>query len=134
MFWVAQVRVQFRFQTAFNHRFGQFFEQATFPQDVLGRLVLFDQFINQFTSNGHLFLLKIKLLLVQVLTIYTNYFTLSFVRLFRQSWPGLRHTKSPTFSMRNKFILQRGGYQFYTQVLPLTKKKIYVLKVAIDDF
>lgn len=31
LFWRAQVRVQFCFQAAFNNRFGQLFEQATFP-------------------------------------------------------------------------------------------------------
>jgi hypothetical protein len=40
MFGVAQVGVQFGFQTAFNDGFGQFFEQATFPQNILGCLVL----------------------------------------------------------------------------------------------
>jgi hypothetical protein len=53
MFWIAQMRLQFRFQTAFNHGFSQFFEQAPFPQDVLGRLVVFEQFIKQFASKSH---------------------------------------------------------------------------------
>src|SRR6266700_2437060 len=35
----------------------QFFEQATFPKNVLGCLILCEQFINQFTSNGHPLLL-----------------------------------------------------------------------------
>ncbi len=51
-------------------------QHTSFSQDILGGLVIFEQFINQFASNGHLFLL-VKLLLVQLLTIYTNYFTLS---------------------------------------------------------
>jgi hypothetical protein len=53
MFWVAQVRVEFRFQATFQLCPGQFFEQATFSQDVLGILVLFEQFINQFGPNSH---------------------------------------------------------------------------------
>jgi hypothetical protein len=36
MFGVAQVRIQFRFQAAFNHGFGQFFEQAPLAQDYRG--------------------------------------------------------------------------------------------------
>lgn len=47
------MRVQLRFQAAFNHRFGQFFEQPTLAQDVLGGLLRFEQFVNQFASNGH---------------------------------------------------------------------------------
>ncbi|SRR6266487_2510581 len=35
----------------------QFCEQATFPKHVLGCLILCEQFINQFTSNGHPLLL-----------------------------------------------------------------------------
>ncbi len=42
MFGVAQVAVQFRFQAAFNHRFGQFFKETPFAQDILGRLVVFE--------------------------------------------------------------------------------------------
>jgi hypothetical protein len=42
MFGVAQVGVEFRFQTAFYHRFGQFFEQTPFSQDVLRLLILFE--------------------------------------------------------------------------------------------
>jgi hypothetical protein len=57
MFGVAQVRVQFGFQAAFDHCLGQFFEQAAFSQDVLGCLVLFEQFINEFASNSHPLLL-----------------------------------------------------------------------------
>jgi hypothetical protein len=76
MFGVAQVGIQFGFQAAFNHGFGQFFEQAPFSQDVLRRLIIFEQFINQFASNGHLFLL-LQLLVVQLRTIYTNYYTVS---------------------------------------------------------
>ena len=45
MLGVAQVGVQFRFQAAFNHHFSQFFEQAAFTQDILGRGILFEQFI-----------------------------------------------------------------------------------------
>jgi MinD-like ATPase involved in chromosome partitioning or flagellar assembly len=40
-------------KAAFDHRLGQLFEQSVFSQDVLGSLILFEQFINQFTSNGH---------------------------------------------------------------------------------
>ena len=36
MFGIAQMAVQFRFQAAFNHGFGQFFEQATFSPSRLG--------------------------------------------------------------------------------------------------
>ncbi len=77
MFWVAQMRVEFGFQAAFDHRLGEFFKQATFAQDVLWPLVILQQFIDQFASNGHLFLLIVQLLVVQVLTIYTNYYTVS---------------------------------------------------------
>jgi hypothetical protein len=56
MFGVAQMRVQFRFQAAFNYRFGQFFQQATFPENVLGCVVIFEQFIDQLASNPHGFL------------------------------------------------------------------------------
>jgi hypothetical protein len=52
MFGIAQVCVKFGFQAAFNHGFGQFFEQSTFAQDVLGCLILFEQFINQFASDS----------------------------------------------------------------------------------
>jgi hypothetical protein len=57
MFWIAKVRVEFRFQATFKHCLGQFFEQATFSQDVLGILVLFEQSINQFGPNSHAVLL-----------------------------------------------------------------------------
>src|SRR5215470_1531558 len=78
IFGVAQVRVQFGFQATLNHRFGQFFEQATFPQHILGCLVVLEQFINQFASYGHASLLsKIQVLCVQALTISTNYCTVS---------------------------------------------------------
>jgi hypothetical protein len=78
VFWVAQMRVEFGFQAALNHRFRQFFEQATFSRDILGCLILFEQFINQFASYGHSSLLeKIQVLFVQALTIYTNWFTVS---------------------------------------------------------
>jgi hypothetical protein len=52
----ALVRIQFRFEAAFNHGFGQFFEQAPFTQDILGLVVIFQQFIYQFASNRHGFL------------------------------------------------------------------------------
>jgi hypothetical protein len=47
-------------------------EQAPFSQDILGRLILFEQFINQCASDGHVLLLVFLLLMVQVLTSYTN--------------------------------------------------------------
>ena len=47
------------------------------PRMVLGLLVVLEQFIDQFASNGHLLLLIMQLLVVQVLTIYTNYYTVS---------------------------------------------------------
>jgi hypothetical protein len=47
-------------------------EQAPFPQDILGSLVIFQQFIDQFASDGHFLLLFITFSLVQLLTIYTN--------------------------------------------------------------
>jgi hypothetical protein len=50
MFLVAQMGIQFRFQTAFDHGPGQFFEQTAFSQDVLGSFIVFEQFINQFAS------------------------------------------------------------------------------------
>jgi hypothetical protein len=34
MLGVAQVALQFRLQAPFDHRFGQFFEQSSFAQDV----------------------------------------------------------------------------------------------------
>src|SRR2546421_6043173 len=45
--------VEFRLQAAFDHGFGQFFEQATFSQDVLGMFIIFEQFIDQFAPNSH---------------------------------------------------------------------------------
>ena len=60
MFGVSQVHIQFRFQTTFDHGFSQFFEQPTFSQQVLGIFIVFEQFINQFASDGHLFLLLAK--------------------------------------------------------------------------
>ncbi len=69
MFGVAQVRVQFRLQATLDHGFGQFLELATFSQNVLGLVVILEQFIDQFASNGHFFLLIVQLLLVQVMAI-----------------------------------------------------------------
>ena len=55
----------------------QFFEEATFPQNILGRLVIFQQFIDQFASDGHVLLLVFIVSIAQALTIYTNYYTVS---------------------------------------------------------
>jgi hypothetical protein len=52
-------------------------EQASFSQDLLRRLVLFEPFINQFASDGHALLLLLVLSMVQVLTIDTNHYTVS---------------------------------------------------------
>jgi hypothetical protein len=54
MFVIAQVRVAFGYQRWLDHRFAQFFEQAVFSQDVLWILCVFEQFIDQFSSDGHL--------------------------------------------------------------------------------
>jgi hypothetical protein len=54
---VAQVRVQFRFQAALNDRLGQLLEQPVLGQHILGITVLLQQFINQFASHTHGFLL-----------------------------------------------------------------------------
>jgi len=53
MLGIAQVRVQFCFQASLNHSLGQLFEQTVFGQDVLRMSILFEQFINQFASNGY---------------------------------------------------------------------------------
>jgi hypothetical protein len=54
MFVIAQLRVEFGCQRSLDHRFAQFFEQAVFSQDVLWILCVFEQFIDQFSSDGHL--------------------------------------------------------------------------------
>jgi hypothetical protein len=53
IFCIPKMGVEFGFQGSFNHCLAQFFEQAIFSQDVLRILRLFEQFINQFSSDGH---------------------------------------------------------------------------------
>jgi hypothetical protein len=56
MFGIAQVCVELGFQAALNHDFGELLEQPILGQDVLWVGILFEQFIDQFASNGHGFL------------------------------------------------------------------------------
>jgi hypothetical protein len=49
-------------------------------QDVLRLVVIFEQFVEQFASDGHVLLLVFMLSIVQVLAIYTNSYTVSRLR------------------------------------------------------
>jgi hypothetical protein len=51
LFPISQMGVKFGFECSLDYRQASFFEQAVFSQDVLWILMLFEQFIDQFTSD-----------------------------------------------------------------------------------
>jgi hypothetical protein len=48
---LLQVGLHFSFQAAFDQRFGQLLEDATFAQQVFRTLVAFEQFIEDFRGK-----------------------------------------------------------------------------------
>jgi hypothetical protein len=50
---ISKMGVQFGFECPFDYCQASFFEQAVFSQDGLRILTVFEQFIDQFTSERH---------------------------------------------------------------------------------
>ena len=64
-----------RFQAALNQGAGELFEQATFGEKFFGIGAFFEQFINQFASNGHVLFFFLSSSTTFYVTTYTKYFT-----------------------------------------------------------